>query len=113
MGTMRKIIGLALALCAGMVLCAAETPRETLDKTKFANKTWDAIPLLLEERKAEKSSGSIDEVDDMLGDEDAVALEEGKTKYDPMVPPKGDWGQCGGIGDRSCDSGCGCSGNKT
>ena len=101
MGTMRKIIGLALALCAGMVLCAAETPRETLDKTKFANKTWDAIPLLLEERKAEKSSGSIDEVDDMLGDEDAVALEEGKTKYDPMVPPKGDWGQRGGIGDRT------------
>lgn len=80
---------------------AAETPRETLDKAKFANKTWDAIPLLLEERKAEKSSGSIDELDDMLGDEDAMTLEEGKTKYDPMVPPKGDWGQCGGIGDRT------------
>lgn len=80
---------------------AAETPRETLDKTKFANKVWDALPLLLEERKEDKSGGDIDEMDDMLDDEGAVTLEEDKAKYDPMKPPKGDWAQCAAVGDRT------------
>lgn len=96
---MRRTAFLFLLACLAGPL-AAETPREVLDKTKFANKAWDAIPMLLEERKTENSGGNIDDMDDMLGD-DQVSLENTKKAYDWSTPPKGEWGQCPMVGDRS------------
>jgi len=93
---MKKTKLLLLASVLAFAAVQAETPREVLDAKKFANKVWDAIPLLLAERKAEAAVDDLDAV----GDEEEVVLDD-KVKFDPMVPPKGEWGQCDTIGDRT------------
>ncbi|MBQ6924665.1 MAG: hypothetical protein IJQ73_08490, partial [Kiritimatiellae bacterium] len=94
-----------LACLAGPL--AAETPREVLDKTQFANKVWDAIPMLLEERRAKGPDVGLDEEPG----EEPIALEETKAAYDWSKPPKGEWGQCKSVGDRTLNPVSRTSGN--
>lgn len=93
---MKKLIAILTAV-ASLALAAAETPREVLDKAQFANKIWEAIPLLTEERKADEPDIGLDETPG----EDMVSPEDAKAAYDWSKPPKGEWGQCASIGDRT------------
>lgn len=93
---MKKLIAILTAV-ASLALAAAETPREVLDKAQFANKIWEAIPLLTEERRADEPDIGLDETPG----EDMVSPEDAKAACDWSKPPKGEWGQCASIGDRT------------
>ncbi len=93
----RPLAWVSLLAAAPLALAVAETPREVLDQSKFANKVWDAIPMLLEERKADEPDIGLDEP--LV--EESVSLDEVKAAYDWSKPPKGEWGQCPMVGDRT------------